>query len=51
MHKHWSCSCGYLVHGNSDEDIVRQAQDHMKKEHKKDAGREEILKSAKEARH
>jgi predicted small metal-binding protein len=51
MHKHWSCTCGYVVHGNSDEEVVRRAQEHSRQQHKKEVTPEEVLRAAKEARH
>ena len=51
MHKHWVCSCGYVVHGDSDDQIVETAQDHMRRAHGKEVSREEVLKVAKEHRH
>lgn len=51
MHKHWTCTCGHMVHADADDDMVRRAQEHMKKEHGKNITREEVLKMAKEAKH
>lgn len=51
MHKHWACACGHVAHGDSDDEVVRNAQDHAKKAHGKEERREEILKKAREAKH
>lgn len=51
MHKHYTCGCGHVVHADSDEVLVRQVQDHMKKAHGKDISRAEVLKMAQEAKH
>ncbi len=51
VHKHWSCSCGHVVHADSDDEAVRKAQDHMRKAHSKEVTREQVLKDAKEAHH
>ncbi len=51
VHKHWSCTCGHTAHGDSDDEVVRNAQEHARTAHGKEAKREEILKSAREAKH
>lgn len=51
MHKHLTCECGYLIHANSDDEMVRKAQEHMRSVHSKTITREEVLKMAKEAKH
>lgn len=51
MHKHWSCAAGHVVHADSDEELVRKAQEHMRKEHGKQISREEVLKGAHEHQH
>ena len=51
MHKHLTCECGHLIHANSDEEMVRKAQDHMRTAHNKTISREDVLKMAKEAKH
>ncbi len=51
MHKHWACAMGHTIHADSDDELVRKAQDHMKKEHGMDIPREEVLKSAHEGSH
>ncbi len=51
MHKHWSCTCGHTAHGDSDDEVVRNAQEHTRTAHGKEAKREEVLKSAREAKH
>ncbi len=51
MHQHWTCACGHVVHGNSDEEIVKRAQEHVRKAHGKEESRDQILKTAKEFQH
>ena len=51
MHKHWVCSCGHVVHGDSDDQIVKAAQEHMRRAHGKEVSREDVLKVAQEHRH
>jgi len=42
---------GHMVHGDSDDDLVRKAQEHMKKEHGMEISREEVLKAAQAHEH
>lgn len=51
MHKHVTCECGYVVHADSDEELVRKAQDHMKAAHGKEITREQVLAMATAAHH
>lgn len=51
MHKHWACAMGHMVHGDSDDELVRNAQEHMKREHGMSVSREEVLKNAHEGGH
>lgn len=51
MHKHFVCAMGHVVHGDSDEELVKKAQEHMKNEHGMDISREEVLKKAEEGGH
>ena len=51
MHKHWACAMGHVVHADSDDDLVRKAQEHMKKEHGREISREEVLKAAEAMQH
>jgi predicted small metal-binding protein len=51
MHKHFTCTCGRIVHADSDDDMVRRVQEHMKTDHGKNITREEVLKMAREAQH
>jgi len=51
MHKHWACTMGHMVHADSDEDLIRKAQEHMKKEHGMELSREEIIKAATAVEH
>lgn len=50
-HKHYQCSCGQMVHANSDDEMVRKVQEHMTKQHGKTISPEEVLKTAHEAQH
>jgi predicted small metal-binding protein len=51
MHKHWVCAMGHVVHADSDDALVRRAQEHMKKEHGQDISREEVLKGSHAVEH
>ncbi len=51
MHQHLTCACGHVVHADSDDELVRKTQEHMKTAHAKNITREEVLKMAKEAKH
>ncbi len=51
MHKHLACACGQVLHADSDDEMVRKAQEHMRTAHSKNITREEVLKMAKEAKH
>jgi predicted small metal-binding protein len=42
---------GHTVHADSDDELVRKAQEHMKKEHGRDITREDVLKDAHEGSH
>ena len=51
MHKHLTCECGHMIHADSDEEMVRKAQEHMRAAHGKTITREKVLTMAKEAKH
>lgn len=51
MHKHWVCECGHVVHGDADDQIVKAAQEHMRKVHNKEISRDAVLKTSHEHRH
>ena len=51
MRKYGACSMGHMVHADSEDDLVRKAQEHMKKEHGMDISREDVLKGAKAGEH
>jgi len=51
MHKHWACAMGHTVHADSDDDLVRKAQEHMQREHGRTISRAEVLEGAHEASH
>jgi predicted small metal-binding protein len=40
-----------MVHADSEDEAVRKAQEHMRKEHGKEITREEVLKMAQHASH
>jgi len=46
MKMHWACSMGHPVEANSEEELVRKAQEHMQKEHGTKVSREEVLRDA-----
>ena len=46
MAKVINCPCGWTVRSESDEDLIRQVQQHAKEVHSQDAKREEILAMA-----
>ncbi len=50
-HMHWSCGCGYVVHADDEETLVRKAQEHARQAHGQEATREAILKAAEAASH
>ena len=47
MKMHWACSMGHPVTADNDEELVRKAQEHMKKEHGMTVSREEVMRQAK----
>lgn len=51
MHKHVVCGCGQVVHADSDDELVKSMQEHMRKAHGKEISREEVLKMATEEHH
>jgi len=51
MHQHWGCSCGHMVHADSEDELVRKSQEHMRKDHGKEISREDVLKAAKAGEH
>jgi predicted small metal-binding protein len=42
---------GHVVHADTDDELVRRAQEHMKKEHGMEISRDEVLKSAHAVEH
>ena len=46
MAKVINCPCGLTVRSESDEDLIRQVQQHAKEAHNQEAKREEILAMA-----
>jgi len=49
MQKVITCPCGYVLKGESDEDVVAKAQQHAKQVHQMDLSREQALAMAKPA--
>lgn len=49
MQKVINCPCGYVVKGNSDDELVARAQEHAKQAHQMDLSREQALAMAKPA--
>ncbi|HYE88689.1 MAG TPA: DUF1059 domain-containing protein [Vicinamibacterales bacterium] len=49
MQKVITCPCGYVLKGESDEDVVAKAQAHAKQVHQMDLSREQALAMAKPA--
>jgi predicted small metal-binding protein len=51
MHRHWVCDCGYVAHGDSDEQLVEAAQGHVRNAHGQEIAREDVLRAAQEHAH
>ncbi len=49
MQKVITCPCGFVLKGESDEDVVTKAQSHAKQVHQMDLSREQALAMAKPA--
>ena len=49
MEKVINCPCGFVVKGNSDEELVTRAQEHAKQVHQMELTREQALAMAKPA--
>ena len=49
MKKIIQCPCGAVIEGSSDEDVVKQAQDHARKVHQMDLSHEQALSMARPA--
>ena len=49
MEKVINCPCGFVVKGNSDEEVVALAQEHAKQVHQMELTREQALAMAKPA--
>jgi predicted small metal-binding protein len=47
MKMHWACSMGHPVTADNEAELVRKAQEHMKKEHGMNISREEVMRQAK----
>jgi predicted small metal-binding protein len=51
MSKVINCECGYTVQGESDDDLVRNAEEHIQRDHPEMVGtvsRDELLEMAEE---
>ena len=49
MHKVINCPCGYVVKGESDDQLVSRAQEHAKQVHQMELSREQALAMARPA--
>jgi predicted small metal-binding protein len=49
MQKVITCPCGFVLKGDSDDDVVQKAQAHAKQVHQMDLSREQALSMAKPA--
>jgi predicted small metal-binding protein len=49
MEKVINCPCGFVLKGNSDDDVVQKAQAHAKEVHQMDLSREQALAMARPA--
>ena len=49
MQKVINCPCGFVLKGDSDEDVVKKAQAHAKQVHQMELSREQALAMAKPA--
>ena len=47
MNKVINCPCGFVVQGESDDQLVERAQEHAKQVHQMDLSREQALAMAK----
>jgi predicted small metal-binding protein len=47
MNKVINCPCGFVVQGESDDQLVERAQEHAKQTHQMDLSREQALAMAK----
>ena len=50
MEKVINCPCGFIVKGNSDDEVVANAQKHAKEVHQMELTRDQALAMAKPAR-
>ena len=49
MKKVIQCPCGSVIEGDTDDDVVKKAQDHAKTTHNMDLSREQALSMARPA--
>jgi predicted small metal-binding protein len=49
MKKVINCPCGFVLEGESDDDVVQKAQTHAKQAHQMDLSRDQALAMAKPA--
>lgn len=50
MGKRWSCSMGHRVEADTEEELVRKVQEHMRKEHGMEVSRDRILSDLRDER-
>ena len=49
MDKVITCPCGFVLRGNSDDEVVKKAQEHAKSVHAMELSREQALQMARPA--
>jgi len=48
MAKRWSCAVGHRVEADTEEELVRKVQEHMRNDHGMEVSREKILRELRE---
>lgn len=48
MTKRWSCAVGHRVEADTEEDLVRKVQEHMRNDHGMEVSRDKILRELRE---
>lgn len=46
----WTCALGHRIEADSEDELVRRIQDHMRKEHGMEMSRERILRDLQDER-
>lgn len=46
----WTCALGHRIEADSEDELVRKIQDHMRKEHGMEMSRERILRDLQDER-